>query len=106
MTHSVPDDAVLLPLLADKPCAYVGVLGPAHRRDGLIQLAGEAGSINDEFVERLRGPIGLDLGNRSAAGIAVSVIAEIVAELNERDGKPMSDPPLSPPRYVLRSSDA
>src|SRR5688572_12864389 len=32
MTHSLLDDAILLPLLADKAFAYAGVLGPPHRR--------------------------------------------------------------------------
>jgi xanthine dehydrogenase accessory factor len=105
MTHSLPDDAVLLPLLADKPCAYVGVLGPAHRREALLQWALENGPINDEFVARLHGPIGLDLGDRSAAGIAVSVIAEIVGQLNERSGRPLSDLSRPVPSSLLSSTD-
>jgi xanthine/CO dehydrogenase XdhC/CoxF family maturation factor len=91
MTHSLPDDAILLPLLADKPFAYAGVLGPAHRREALLQLAGEAGSLNEDLATRLRGPIGLDLGDRSAAGIAVSVVSEILAQLHDRQPGPMSD---------------
>jgi xanthine dehydrogenase accessory factor len=106
MTHSLPDDMILLPFLADKPCAYVGVLGPAHRRDALLRLAGEASTIDDEFIARLRGPIGLDLGDRSAAGIAVSVVAEIVAHLNDRSGRPLSEPMPSLPSHLLTSADA
>jgi xanthine/CO dehydrogenase XdhC/CoxF family maturation factor len=37
----------------------------------------------------VRGPIGLDLGDRSAAGIAVAVAAEIIAQLNVRDAQPL-----------------
>jgi xanthine/CO dehydrogenase XdhC/CoxF family maturation factor len=37
----------------------------------------------------VHGPIGLDLGDRSAAGIAVAVAAEILARLNHRDAKPL-----------------
>ncbi|HQY87274.1 MAG TPA: XdhC family protein [Tepidisphaeraceae bacterium] len=95
MTHSLPDDVEILPLLVNKQSAYIGILGPAHRRDGLVQFAMDAGSINDEFASRLHGPIGLDLGDRSAPGIAVSVIAEIVAHLNGRDGSPMSSRSIS-----------
>jgi xanthine/CO dehydrogenase XdhC/CoxF family maturation factor len=39
----------------------------------------------------VHGPIGLDLGDRSAAGIAVAVAAEILARLNRRDAKPLHD---------------
>jgi xanthine dehydrogenase accessory factor len=102
MTHSLPDDAILLPLLADKPMAYAGVLGPAHRRDALLALANETGPLNDDFLTRLRGPIGLDLGDRSAGGIAVSVVAEILAQLNDRDGRAMSQPAV-PPRFLSLS---
>jgi xanthine/CO dehydrogenase XdhC/CoxF family maturation factor len=104
MTHSLPDDAILLPLLADKPFAYAGVLGPAHRREALVKIASEAGSMNDDVLTRLRGPIGLDLGDRSAGGIAVAVISEIMAQLNDRDGRAMSRPP--PPARLLSLSPA
>jgi xanthine/CO dehydrogenase XdhC/CoxF family maturation factor len=92
MTHSLTDDAALLPLLADKPSAYAGVLGPVHRRDALLHLAAQAGPMNEAFVSRLRGPIGLDLGDRSAAGIAVSLISEILTHLHDRQARPLSDP--------------
>ena len=103
MTHSLPDDATLLPLLAAKPFVYAGALGPAHRRAALLALASEVGLVNDDFVARLRGPIGLDLGDRTAAGISVSVISEIMAQLNERDGRAMSQPP-APARLLSLST--
>jgi xanthine/CO dehydrogenase XdhC/CoxF family maturation factor len=79
MTHSIADDAEILPLLTDKDVAYLGMLGPAHRRENLLQLIDQPG-----LAARLHGPIGLDLGDRSAAGIAVAVTAEILAHLNDR----------------------
>jgi xanthine/CO dehydrogenase XdhC/CoxF family maturation factor len=79
MTHSVADDAQILPLLASKDVAYLGMLGPAHRRENLLQLIDRP-----DLAPRLHGPIGLDLGDRSAAGIAVAVAAEILAHLNDR----------------------
>lgn len=106
MSHSLPDDAALLPLLADKPCAYLGVLGPAHRREALVQLVAEVAPLGEDFAARLRGPIGLDLGDRSAAGIAVSVVAEIVAHLNERSGKPMSSTSVALPSQLVSPTDA
>ena len=84
MTHSLADDAEILPLLAERPMAYVGVLGPAHRRRWLLENVEDAAALSESFVSRLRGPIGLDLGERSAGGIAVSIASEILAELNGR----------------------
>ena len=90
MTHSLVDDAEILPLLAELPAAYIGVLGPAHRRRWLLELAQEAAGLPESLVDRLRGPIGLDLGERSPSGIAVAIAAEILAELNGRTPAPLS----------------
>jgi xanthine dehydrogenase accessory factor len=40
-------------------------------------------------LERLRGPIGLDLGGRSPAETALAIIAEIVAERHGAPGGPL-----------------
>jgi xanthine/CO dehydrogenase XdhC/CoxF family maturation factor len=90
MTHSLPDDIEILPLLAGKPAAYVGVLGPEHRRRWLLGAVAETHDLGGAFAARVRGPIGLDLGDRSAPGIAVSVVSEILASLNARPATPLS----------------
>jgi xanthine/CO dehydrogenase XdhC/CoxF family maturation factor len=82
MTHSLDDDARVLSLLSSKPLAYLGVLGPAHRRAWLL-----AAEPDVRLAAMLHGPIGLDLGDRSAAGIAVAVAAEILAHLNHRSAQ-------------------
>jgi xanthine/CO dehydrogenase XdhC/CoxF family maturation factor len=66
------------------------VLGPAHRRRWLLDGIAERHELSESFTARVRGPIGLNLGDRSAAGIAVSVVSEILAELNGRDAAPRS----------------
>ncbi|HEV7302297.1 MAG TPA: XdhC family protein [Tepidisphaeraceae bacterium] len=90
MTHSLPDDVAILPLLAARPLAYVGSLGPPHRRQWLIEQASEIAGLPADFIARFRGPIGLNLGDRSAAGIAVAVVADIMATLNDCDARPLS----------------
>jgi xanthine dehydrogenase accessory factor len=89
MTHSLQDDARVLSLLATRTLAYVGALGPAHRREWLLEEAAACGPLNPEFASTLRGPVGLDLGDRSAAGIAVAVTAEILARINGRSAQPL-----------------
>jgi xanthine/CO dehydrogenase XdhC/CoxF family maturation factor len=92
MTHSLDDDARVLSLLSRRPLAYVGALGPAHRRQWLIDEASAYDATNgDQIATSVHGPIGLDLGDRSAAGIAVAVAAEILARLNHRDARPLHD---------------
>jgi xanthine dehydrogenase accessory factor len=85
MTHSLPDDAELLPLLAGRDAAYLGVLGPSHRLANLLALVDQP-----VLAARVHGPIGLDLGDRSPAGIAVAVTAEILAHLNDRQAVRLS----------------
>jgi xanthine dehydrogenase accessory factor len=89
MTHGLVDDAELLPLLTERPMAYVGVLGPAHRRRWLLENVEDAAEFPASFIDRLRGPVGLDLGDRSPGGIAVSIVSEILAELNSRTPAPL-----------------
>jgi xanthine/CO dehydrogenase XdhC/CoxF family maturation factor len=92
MTHSLDDDARVLSLLSRRQLSYVGALGPAHRRQWLIDEAmAYAMTCGDQLAMKVHGPIGLDLGDRSAAGIAVAIAAEILARLNHRDAKPLHD---------------
>lgn len=91
MTHSVADDIEILPLLADEPLAYLGALGPEHRRQWVIDGALSTASLPEEFLERFKGPVGLNLGERSPAGIALAITAEITAILNERNARPLSN---------------
>jgi xanthine dehydrogenase accessory factor len=89
MTHSLVDDAEILPLVTDQPMAYIGVLGPEHRRRWLLENVADTAVLPETFVNRLRGPVGLDLGDRSPGGIAVSIVSEILAELNGRTPAPL-----------------
>jgi xanthine/CO dehydrogenase XdhC/CoxF family maturation factor len=90
LTHRLEDDARVVSFLAGRPLSYLGVLGPAHRRPWLIEEATAQGMrLDDAVAMNLRGPIGLDLGDRSAAGIAVAVAAEILARFNGRAAQPL-----------------
>lgn len=80
LTHDPKiDDPGLIEALRAS-CFYVGALGSrkthAARRERLL-AAGVAGA----EIDRIKAPIGLAIGAASPAEIAVSVIAEITAEL-------------------------
>ena len=74
------DDLVLLEALKS-PAFYIGALGSrantATRKDRLALF-----DLSAAEIERLHGPIGLDIGSRTPAEIAVSILAEIVAVKN------------------------
>jgi xanthine dehydrogenase accessory factor len=74
------DDMVLLEALKS-PAFYVGALGSrsntAKRKERLALF-----DLSAAEIERLHGPIGLDIGSRTPAEIAVSILAEIIAVRN------------------------
>lgn len=87
MSHHLVADGQYLGALADSPIPYIGLLGPAARRE---RLFAELGPRASTLQPRLRAPVGLDLGGRTPEAIALSVIAEIQAVLNGRSATPFS----------------
>jgi xanthine/CO dehydrogenase XdhC/CoxF family maturation factor len=83
MSHHLPSDLAYLLALADSDIPYVGLLGPAPRRE---RLRTELGDKAARLAGRLRSPVGLALGGRSAAGIALAIVAEIHAWLHQQQG--------------------
>ena len=81
MSHHLGSDRSYLRQLADSDIPYVGLLGPAHRRDRLLEEIGEPAS---SLAGRLHGPAGLDIGGRGPAVIALSIVAEIQSVLDRR----------------------
>ena len=73
MTHSVPMDAQSLSAVAGCGLDYVGLLGPTHRREEVFV---EAGLNDDEYLPRVDGPAGFDIGGELPESIALSVIAK------------------------------
>ena len=78
LTHDPKlDDMALLEALKSS-AFYVGALGSARnqskRRERLKMF-----DLTEEEIARLRGPVGLAIGSRTPAEIAVAVAAELVA---------------------------
>ncbi len=81
LTHDPKlDDLALLEALKS-PAFYIGALGSrsntARRRDRLAMF-----DLSAEEIARLHGPIGLHIGSRTPAEIAVAILAEIVSVKN------------------------
>lgn len=71
------DDPALLVALPS-PAFYVGALGSAQTQELRRGRLREAG-LSEAQIGRLHGPIGLELGGREPAEIALSILAEIIA---------------------------
>jgi xanthine dehydrogenase accessory factor len=81
LTHDPKLDDPALRLALPSPAFYVGALGSrttqAKRRQRLL----DAG-LSEAQLDRLHGPIGLDLGGHSPEEVALAIMAEIVAVRN------------------------
>jgi xanthine dehydrogenase accessory factor len=95
LTHDPKFDEPALELALRSPACYIGAIGSkqtqAHRRERL-QSAGFSAA----EIARLHGPIGLDLGGRNPAEIALAILAEITAVRYGR-GESARQPRPSPP---------
>ena len=80
MSHHIATDRAALEVLADTHIPYVGLLGPATRRKRLLADLGMATAA--KFGARLHAPVGLELGGRDPASIALAITAEIQAHLH------------------------
>lgn len=88
MSHHLPSDLAYLRVLADSTVPYVGLLGPAIRREKLLTDLGEAARL---LGPRLRAPVGLALGGRAPESIALAIVSEIHAFVHDARGRPFSE---------------
>ena len=81
MSHHLESDQHYLAALAGSTVPYVGLLGPPARRERLVAALGDTAR---GLESRLHGPAGIDLGGRGPAAIALSIVAEVLGQLEER----------------------
>jgi xanthine dehydrogenase accessory factor len=98
MSHHLPSDLGYLRALADSSVPYIGLLGPAARRERLLSdLEADA----DKIRRRLHAPVGLPLGGRSPESIALAIIAQIHAFVHTGAGQSHdAEPPGHTPTAV------
>lgn len=70
-------------VLRDHPATYVGGLGSRHTQQVRRDLLKRKGTGESE-LERIHGPMGLDLGSRTPEETAMAICAEILAHLSRR----------------------
>jgi len=83
LTHDPKlDDMALLEAL-NSPAFFVGALGSRRNQQARKQRLTEHFGLTAEALARLHGPVGLRLGAKTPAEIAVSVVAELVQVKNK-----------------------
>lgn len=83
LTHDPKFDEPALDIALRSPAVYVGAIGSRKTQKLRRERLREAG-FGPEEVARLHGPVGLDLGGREPAEIALAILAEITAVRYQR----------------------
>jgi xanthine dehydrogenase accessory factor len=83
--HDAPDVVPVLTALLRSSVRFIGVMGSRRHVGHYVDTLRSQGFTDDELA-RIRSPLGLDLGGRSAGEIALSIAAGIVADAHERAG--------------------
>ena len=106
MNHHLERDKESLAFALTTAAPYIGVLGPSSRFERMQDALKEEGrGLTEADLNRVRNPIGLDIGADSPAEIAMSIMTELLALrggyaggfLNDRRGPIHTDRPVREP---------
>ena len=88
MNHNLELDAKALKLSEQGSCQYIGLLGPSHRTERVLSL----GDISQKrLATRLFNPVGLHLGGELPESIALAILAEAHAYVENGSMLPMKE---------------
>ena len=80
LTHDPKIDDMGLNLALRSECFYIGALGSRKSHEKRVARLHEAG-LNHGQTDRIRAPVGLNIGAVTPAEIAVSILGEVIAAL-------------------------
>jgi xanthine dehydrogenase accessory factor len=85
--HKQDEDCLRAAIVA-RP-AYIGMIGSKRRTNIVLDKLREEG-FDSEQLNKVRAPIGLDIGAVSPEEVALAILAEIVAERRGAEGGSLS----------------
>ncbi len=91
VTRGHSHDVECLLEVLDRPVAYIGMIGSQRRVDAVFQLLIEERGIAPETLDRIYAPIGIAIGARTPAEIAVCILAEMINVLRGGPAVSISD---------------
>ena len=92
MTHNYNYDLMALEQLINTNCNYIGVLGPKKKLIKMFDELNDKGIVIDnEKMQNIYSPVGLDIGAETSEEIALSIIAEIKAVFSKRQGASLKE---------------
>lgn len=89
VTRNVMVDREILPLLAQTPAPFIGVMGSRRRWETTRGLLLQDG-LSAQEIGRFHSPLGLELNAESPEEIAVSILAEIIMLRRNGSGERMA----------------
>ncbi|MFI1773280.1 XdhC family protein [Thalassobellus citreus] len=91
MTHNFANDLRYLVALKNTNPAYIGLLGPARRRDDLLsQFIEYSPDTSDVFLDSIHGPAGINIGAETPQEITISIMAEILTVTRNQELMPLN----------------
>jgi xanthine dehydrogenase accessory factor len=90
LTHDPKLDDAALEIAVRSDAAYIGAMGSRRAQEKRRERLLEKG-MTDEELTRVAAPIGLDLGGLTAEETALSIMSEVVAVRNRRNGGRLSN---------------
>ncbi|EDY82898.1 xanthine dehydrogenase accessory factor, putative subfamily, putative [Verrucomicrobiia bacterium DG1235] len=83
ITHDPKIDDQALTAALSTGCGYIGALGSKKSHAARLRRLGKLG-FEAETLERIFGPVGIDIGSKTPAEIAVSIVAQLIRERNAK----------------------
>jgi xanthine dehydrogenase accessory factor len=83
------DEECMRAIMSARP-DYVGLIGSKRRTNIVLERLRANGDVDEKRLREVRAPIGLDIGAVSPEEVALSILAEIVAERRGGKGFPLS----------------
>jgi len=100
LSHDPKFDEPTLDYVLKRPVRYIGAIGSKRTQQSRREKM-RAQGFTEEQMNRVHGPVGLDLGGKAAEEVALSILAEMVAV---RNGRGLNDEPMR--GRSVRTSDS
>jgi len=82
LAHTPKIDDLGLMAALESNAFYIGAMGSKRTTASRIERLRRIGEFGDADIARLHAPIGLDIGSKTPAEIAISIMAEVIAKRN------------------------
>lgn len=84
LTHDPRIDDLAMMEAVQGESFYIGVMGSARNSQQRMTRLRDTGGLSEAQIARIRAPVGLDIGSKTPAEIAIAIVADIISCKNRR----------------------